>query len=297
MKRLLLLPLLLLFGCAQNHFNVPQETIAEKVRVLGVAPIMIDAGSEISHPEREALLALLEEQNRAQDPLLVRKLKATGNFFTVVLMDDPPQPLFSTLLFRREKRDDASVVYNKHFWNAQELEAYLQKNRIDALMLVAVSGITKKDKMYSRDLLDGLFSDYNYLVMSAQIVDKSGMVLWEYPNFRQRLLTYYPMVNLQYPDFSEAEANLMPLAQVKFKTIDGLKRAFARKQKDMLLRETHESGIYGRQFDEMISLLALDRDVLRKGNAPAETPAAAPVQDAVPAAVPPSAEADAPPAR
>ena len=94
--------------------------------------------------------------------------------------------------------------------------------------------------------------------MSAQILDASGTVLWEYPNFRSRILTYYPMINLQYPDFSEAEANLSPSANIKFKTLEGIKLTLEQKRKDLLLRETQESVVYGKQFDEILSFLKND---------------------------------------
>ena len=50
-----------MFGCAQNHFNIPAENFASKVRVLGVAPILIDADSDISHPQKELLIPLISE--------------------------------------------------------------------------------------------------------------------------------------------------------------------------------------------------------------------------------------------
>ncbi len=261
MRRLLLLPLLLVtFGCAQNYFNVPKEQFADKVKVLGIAPLMVDADSTISHPQREQLIGLLADTNRINEQLLVRKLKATGNFYTVALLDGDPQKLISSLMFRREKRDDATIQYNKYFWKGEELRSYLQKNSLDAVMLVVVSGINRTEKIFSTNLLNSLETDYNFLIMTAQIVDANGTVLWEYPNFRRRLLTYYPMLNLQYPDFSEAEANLSDKAQVKFKTFEGIRRSLEQKRKDLLMRETQETEIYGKQFDEMITLIRYDRN-------------------------------------
>ena len=63
MRRLLMLPLLVLFfGCAQNHFNVPKENFADRVKVLGVAPIVVDTGSDIKHPQKEQLIALVADE-------------------------------------------------------------------------------------------------------------------------------------------------------------------------------------------------------------------------------------------
>lgn len=276
MRLLLLLPLLMLsFGCAQNHFNVPTENFADKVKVLGVAPIIVDADSDIKFPQKDQLISLLDGMNRKFEQQLVRRLKGTGNFYTVALLDGDPQRTFSNLFFRREKRDDATIQYNKYFWKNGELRDFLHKNNLDAVMLVVVSGITKNDKISSSNLLTSLTSDYNYLIMTAQILDANGTVLWEYPNFRSRLLTYYPMINLQYPDFSEAEANLSATTNIKFKTLDGIKRTLEQKSKDLLLRETQENVVYGKQFDEMLSFIKYDPDRDKKD-------AAAPVETAKP---------------
>jgi hypothetical protein len=260
MKRLfLLLPLVALaFGCARNHFNIPQETFAKKVRIVGVAPIMIDPGSDIRHPDKDQLLAVVAELNRKYEMQFVRKLKATGSFYAVSLLDADPQKTFDSLFFRREKRDDAAICYNKYFWKTDRLRDYLRQNRLDALLLIVVSGIGRIDSVSSSRFASSLTAEYNYLIMTAQIVDGDGAILWEYPNFRTRLLSYDPLINLQYPDFSEASANLFAKADVKFKTVDGIRRALEQKRKDFLFRETLESDLYNSQFDEMISTIAYD---------------------------------------
>ncbi|MGD0584213.1 MAG: hypothetical protein ABSA86_00345 [Oryzomonas sp.] len=279
MKRLLLLPLLaLMFGCAQNHFNVPTEHFAAKVKMLGVAPIIVDVNSDIRHPEKDRLVALIADMNRKYEPHLVRKLRETGNFYTVTLMDGDPQRIFGNLFFRSEKRDDATIRYNKYFWKTDELRDYLKKNNLDAVMLLVVSGLTQNEKLHSNPLLSSQTSDFNNLIMTAQILDGDGTILWEYPNFRGRLLSYSPLVNLQYPDFSEAEANLSSKADLKFITIDGIRRTLDQRKKDILLRETQESEAYGRQFDDIVSLLKFDANEEKKDTAPASKPAPQPEQ-------------------
>lgn len=261
MKRLLLCVLLVavtMTGCARNYYNVPVENFASKVKVLGVAPIFIDADSDIRHPQKDQLIQLVADLNRKYEPQLVRKFKITGNFYTVALMDGDPGRLFESLLFRREYRDDATVKYNKYFWKSDELKSYIQKNNLDAVMLITVSGLTKSDKIYSSNLLTSLEADYNYLTMTAQMLDSEGTILWEYPNFRKRFLNYSPLINLQYPDFSESDANLARKTEVKFKTIDGIRRTLEQKRKDWLFRETQEPEVYSAQFDEIVSLIKYD---------------------------------------
>ena len=249
-----------MLGCAQNHFNIPAESFAEKVRVIGIAPIFIDADSDINYPQKDLLIPLLADLNRKYEPLLMRKLQSTGNFYAVALLADEPQDLYKRLVARREKRDDAGIQYNKYFWKNDEVAAYIKKNRLDSVLLIVVNGLTKKSKLYSSNLLTSLETDYNYMMMTAQILGPDGTVLWEYPNFRSRLLTYYPLVNLQYPDFSESEANKTKETVVRFKTIDGIRRTLEEKKKDWMLRETADPEVYDKLFDEMTSLIKHDGD-------------------------------------
>jgi hypothetical protein len=261
MKKILMTLLLLASltgGCAQNYYNVPTEQIASKVKVLGIAPFFIDTNSDIKYPQKDQLVSLIAELNQNNQALLARKLKITGNFNAVTALDGEARQLFSSLLFRHEKRDDATILYNKYFWKNDELRSYIQKNNLDAVMLVTVSGLTKKETMYASNLLTKLEANYNFLTMTAQILDANGVTLWEYPNFRRRLLTYYPLVNLQYADFSESDANLSGKTEVKFKNIDGVRRALEKKDTDWLLREIQEPAAYSRQFNEMVSLIKYD---------------------------------------
>ena len=276
MKKLLLICMLfaaLVTGCSQNYFNVPTENFASSVRVLGVVPIIVDANSDIRHPQKDQLVPLLAELNRKYEQQFVRKLKATDNFHSTALLDGEPQDIFGRLLARRERRDDASILYNKYFWKDNELRTYIQKNNLDAVMLIVVSGLTKTEKVTSIAQMKSLTSDYNYLIMTAQVIDANGTILWEYPNFRQHFPIYTPLINLEYPDFSETEANQSTSTYVKFKTIEGIRRTLDQKRKDLLLRETQEPEEYSKQFDEMLSLLKYDHDKQKKNPGPAvETP-------------------------
>ncbi len=179
---ILLLPLL--GGCAHNYYNLPQNVVADKVKVLGLVPIVVDRDSDIRFPQREELITLLENSNRSYERELLRLLKESNNFYTVTMLDVDPRAAFSSMLFRRERRDDAAIQYNKYFWKEDALADFIRKNSLDAVMFVVVSGITRSDRLYSANLLDSLTTDYNFLIMTAQVVDSKGPVLWEYPNFR-----------------------------------------------------------------------------------------------------------------
>ena len=302
MKRLVISVLFIagiMLGCAQNRFNVPTENFAEKVKVLGIAPIFVDADSDIIHPQKDLLMPVISDLNRKYEPLLARKLQATGNFYAVTLLADESRQLFSSLMSRREKRNDANIEYNKYFWKNDAIAAYIKQNRLDALMVVTVSGLTQKSKTYSSNLLMSLETNYNFLTMTAQIVGPDGTVLWEFPNFRGQMLSnyYYPLVNLQYADFSESEANQSRTTEVRFKSVDGIRRTLELKKKDLLFRETEEPDLYGKLFDEMTSLIKYPVDKKAQGNQP--PPAGEPLKPAAPgvtAPVPSPAPVTAPPA-
>lgn len=246
--------LLMTVGCAHNYFNVPKETYDKRVKVLGVAPIFTDAESQIQHPEKEALVPLVKELNRKNERELAAMLRKDCGYFSVRFLDDDPDQLFAKLFLRREKRDDAGIQYNKYFFKEQEVRDYISKNGLDALMLVVVSGISRRDTKFSSNFTSKLEANYDDLIMTALILDGSESALWEYPNFRQRILSLPPLYELQYPDFDEAGANLNDKVDVKYKTSAGIRRGMDRKEKDILFRSMPVSGAYYRIFSDMVLL-------------------------------------------
>jgi len=257
---------LLGFGCSHNYYNVPRDSFEKKVRVIGIAPIFVDADSDIRHPDKEALVALLTEVNRQNEPELVALLKDQGGFFSVGLLDETPDKLFGELFFRRERRDDAGIMYNKYFFKTDTLRELLKKHHLDAVMCVVVSGLVRRDKVYSSTLLSSLESDYNFLIVTAEIIDADGTILWEYPNFRQRLLSFPTLYPLQYPDFDEAKANESEQVAVKFKTIPGITRAFNNMAESSLRTGGKVSRLYRTIFSDMISYLGPERSLFGSKN-------------------------------
>ncbi|SNB47758.1 hypothetical protein [Geobacter sp. DSM 9736] len=249
-------------GCATNYYNVPRETFEKKVRVLGVAPVLLDPESDIRHPEKEKLLPILQEFNKKNDRELVAQCKSSGTFYLVQPLSVDPDQLFASLFFRRERRDDAGIVYNKYFFKGPELKQLIEQNKVDALLVVVMSGLTKHGRRYSSNLMHYLETDYNNLILTAQIIDSEGSVLWEYPNFRQRNLSFPTFLALQYPAFDEAEANESAKVDVHFKTIDGIRRSLAKAQKSSVLPNAAVSRLYADAFDEMVSLLKPEKNLL-----------------------------------
>jgi len=243
------------FGCAHNYYNIPQETLEKKVKTIGIAPFFTDADSDIRHPEKSSIVALIQAFNVKNEKELTARLRGTGTFYAVRPVDGDPTRLFSSLLTNRERRDDAGVIYNKYFYKKEELKQLLSENGLDAIMLVTVSGLTRPGKVYSSNYLSYLETDYNYLTITAQLVDGEGSIIWEYPNFRRTPLSYPMFFSLQYPDFDEAAANLSDKVDVKFKTVAGVSAAFGKSEKSTVANGPAVSTLYANQFDEMLSLL------------------------------------------
>lgn len=264
-----------IFGCAHNYYNVPQETLEKTVKVIGVAPFFTDAESDIRHPDKAAVVKLIETYNAKNEKELIARLRSTGIFYSVRQVQGNPTRLFSTLVSNRERRDDAGIIYNKYFYKKDELKQLLAENGLDAIMFVTVSGLTRQGKVYSSNLLSYLETDFNYLIMTAQMLDREGNLIWEYPNFRRSALSYTLMFPLQYPDFDEAAANLSEKVDVKFKTVAGITAALNQTESSAVDNGPNVSTLYAKQYEEMISLLKPYKPLFG-GKKEAAAPAAAP---------------------
>lgn len=252
---LLVMAVSALFGCAHNYYNIPQETLEKKVRTIGVAPIFTDAESDIRHPDKASIVSIVRTYNMKNEKELVAKLRSTGIFYAVRPVEGDAARLFESLVWNRERRDDAGIVYNKYFLKKDELKQILAQNGLDAMLFVTVSGLTRSGKVYSSNLLSYLETDFNYLSMTAQMLDREGNTIWEYPNFRANRLSYPLFFALQYPDFDEAAANLTEKVDVKFKTVAGVNAAFAKTEASSVPNAPEVSTLYVKQFEEMLALM------------------------------------------
>lgn len=300
---LLAVAMMLFTGCAANYYNVSREAYEKKVKVLGVAPIMLDTDSDIRHPDKMDILRIAREANRKNERELVDILKNSGEYYAVRLLEEDADLLYQAVFSRRERRDDGGIVYNKYFYKTEELKKLITKHNVDAVMLVTVSGITMLEKIYSNTLTAYLEENYNDLIMTAQILDAEGTMLWEYPNFRQKFPIYSKLLDLQYPDFEEARANLTDQVRIKNKSIPGIGRAFAKTESSSVNGSRQVSVLYNKQFAEMYSYLHYFRNPFSdRKNDKKQEKAVTPVQDeyapkatAAPVAVPPPVLPLAPP--
>lgn len=282
-----------IFGCAHNYYNIPQETLEKKVKVLGVAPFFTDADSDIRHPDKEGVVTLIRGLNAKNEKELIARIRALGIYYSVRPVDADATRLFSSVVANKERRDDAGIIYNKYFYKKDEVRQLIADNGLDAIMFVTVSGLTRPGKVYASNLLSYLETDYNYLSMTAQIVDRDGNTIWEYPNFRRSALSYPLFFELQYPDFDEAAANLSEKVDVKFKTLPGIKAAFAKTEPSIAGNGPQVSTVYVKQYDEMISLLKTHKPLFggKKETTSAPVPTVAPVTAPAPVSIEPATPA------
>ncbi|QXE85877.1 hypothetical protein KP003_16160 [Geomonas nitrogeniifigens] len=281
-----------LFGCAHNYYNIPQDTLEKRVRTIGVAPFFTDAESDIRHPEKASIVSIVRSYNLKNEKELIARIRSTGIFYAVRPVTAEPDRLFSSLVWNREKRDDARIVYNKYFFKKDDLKQLMTENGLDAVLFVTVSGLTKPGKVFSSNFLSYLETDFNYLTMSAVMLDREGNTIWEYPNFRRESPSYQMFFSLQYPDFDEAAANLTEKVDVKFKTVAGVNAAFAKSEPSSVANAPEVSTLYVKQFDEMLALLQTYKPLFGAKEKEKETlpaPVSAPVYYTPPAAAAPIA--------
>jgi hypothetical protein len=144
------------FGCAHNYYNIPQESLEKKVKTIGVAPFFTDGESDIRHPDKSAIVALVQGYNARNEKELIARLRGTGTYYAVRQIDGDPVRLFSTLVASKERRDDAGIIYNKYFYNKDGLKQLISENGLDAIMVVTVSGLTRQGKVFSSNDLSYL---------------------------------------------------------------------------------------------------------------------------------------------
>lgn len=269
-----------IFGCAHNYYSIPRETLEKQVQTIGIAPFFTDTGSDIRHPDKGSVVSLIQNQNLKNQKELIGLLRGTGSYYAVRQLDEDPVRLFSSLVAGRERRDDAGIVYNKYFYKKDEIKKLASAYGLDALMLVTVGGVTRQGKVYASNYLSYLETDFNFLAMTAQLLDKEGNVIWEYPNFRRSSLSYPMLFRLDYPDFDEAAANLSEKVNIKFKSLAGVGAAFAKSEASKVAKEQQVASLYAAQYEEIISLLEIYKPLfsLKKEHpVPASTPVLAPI--------------------
>ncbi len=251
MKRiaLLLLPLILI-GCAGGTYKLPKDEYRERVRTLGVLPLMVDEGSTINHPQRQEVIALLHRENAGKDERLVSILRDRRGYFDIREIEGSSRALFSSLVRGGALRGEGDALYRRYQFDGSAAGRLASEHMVDGLLVVILNGVERVERRRDRaPFVTYLEAPYNSIQVTAAVVLPSGEIAWEYAG--EAGDAFLP---LQYPDFLEASVNRTDEVRIKFLTLDGLERALREPSKGILVRDEYP-GLYLGLFQKISSSL------------------------------------------
>jgi hypothetical protein len=227
----LLLILMLLAGCASPGYKLSKEEFREKVKVLGVLPLLIDEQSTIIHPARQEILDLLRQQNAGKEVRLATLIKEKKGFFDVRSLPGDPRQLYADLVQGNALREKGSALYRQYQFNTAQIAKLAETEGVDGLLVLVFNGINREEKRWDRKSTSYLVTGYNSIVVTASVILPSGQVAWQYAGAPGEVF-----LALQYADFEEAHYNRTDEVKIKNITLGGLERT---------LKET-DSTVFGR---------------------------------------------------
>lgn len=221
MRRIALIALAAFFiaGCTGTSFKIPKEEFSQKVRTLGVLPLLTDGSSEIIHPDKNRLLTLIKENNRDKTSCLVSRLKKHKNYFDVRYVPGNPDALFNALVREGRLQTDNNGTAKDYEFDTGFLADLSSQNLVDAYLVIILKGVMLPQKRWDRTRLNYLESDYNVVIEQAYVVLPDGRVAWEHKGSAADAF-----LTLQYPDFDEAHYNKTNKVKVKLVSLEGVER-------------------------------------------------------------------------
>ena len=242
--------LLILGGCVSKHYQVTPEIYRERVKVLGVLPIMVDAESTILHPQRQEIIDILQQSAREKYLRLSEQLGASAGYREVrpVIIDAPSQlQLFAGKTLQSGK----DGTYRRYQPAPAAVTALARSAGVDGLLVVILNGVENKGKRSERLGPRYLEATFNEIQASAMVLAANGEILWEKSG-----ASGAPFVDLQYADFAEALHNKTDEVAVRFITPDGLRRALQASDKGLFDKEAFPT-LYRLLFDSLSEGLAV----------------------------------------
>lgn len=251
MRRRLWIAMLLLMvtGCGGGSFAVPKTEYRDRVKTLGVVPLMLDETSEIKHPDREAVVEMLRRYNASTRRALFDALIDSKYYFDVRQIEGDPQQLFGQLIDGQQLAGKGDELHRSYALNNAEIATLAERNVVDALLVVVMSGIERQEKRWDRTSLTFLRADYNVIVAGAMVVTPDGQVLWEYHGKPGE--SFLP---LQYPDFDEAYYNKTEEVKIRFISRAGLERTLAERNEGMFVKASWPT-LYKKLYDQFVAEL------------------------------------------
>ena len=240
-----LLATVFLVGCAGGSFKIAKEEYGQKVRTLGVLPLLVDDGSDIMHPEKSRLLSLIKENNRGKTGYLIAQLKEQKNYFDVRHIPGDPDTLFNGLVRGNDFQASKKGMERRYGFNAGFLTTLSERNLVDGYLVVILHGIMLPQKRWDRTHLNYLESEYNVIVENAYVILPSGQVVWEHKGSADD-----PFLSLQYPDFDEAHYNKTNKVKIKFVSTEGIEKTLA-EPSGLVQKDGKYSEPYKKLFDRI----------------------------------------------
>lgn len=241
--------LLTITGCGGGSFAVPKTEYRDRVKTLGVLPLMLDETSEIKHPDRDAIIKMLRHYNTLTQKALIDELIESKYYFDVRPVAGDPRQLFQQLVSSHSLAGKGDSLHRSYVLDPAVIASLTEKTATDALLVIILNGMERQEKRWDRTSLTFLRADYNVIVASAVVVAPDGQVLWEYHGKSGE--SFLP---LQYPDFDEAYYNKTDEVKIRFISTPGLERTLAERT-DGLFVKASWPVVYQKFYDQLISEL------------------------------------------
>lgn len=255
MKRTIqiLTALLLLFvlgGCVSKHYQVAPEIYRERVKVLGVLPLLVDGESTILHPQRQEIIDLLQLSTRDKYLRLSEQLSVSAGYSEVrpVILDLPSE---WQLIAGKTLQSGKAGTYRSYQPAPAAVGDLARTAGVDGLLLVILNGVENKGKRWERLGPRYLEATFNEIQATAMVLSATGEILWEKSG-----ASGDPFVDLQYADFDEAHHNRTDQVAVRFITPEGMSRAMQASDKGLFDKESFPT-LYRRLFDSLVEGLAV----------------------------------------
>ena len=228
------LTILLLAACSGGTFHLSKKEYQQQVKTLGVLPLLVDTGSSVQHPQREAVFRLLQQHNAGKEEKLVELLRASKAYFDIRPVSGNPALLYRQLISGSQLAGETGTLYRSYQFNAAGAASLARDAVVDALLVVVLNGLDKVEKRWDRTLVDYLETSYNSIQVTAFVIMPDGQLVWEYPGRGSE-----KFLDLQYPDFDEAYYNKTDEVRVKFITVPGLDRTLGEQSSGVFSSEEY----------------------------------------------------------